>query len=159
VTDDVPRVTRVAAYALCVEDGRLLLCRLAPGYTSDYDGWWTLPGGGLDFGEDPEAAAIRELAEETGLDGRVESVAAVYSWSRHLSGVVDAALPEVDYHAIQIVYRTRVVGGGLRDETDGSTDRAAWFTAAEASRLPLVDLARSGLELAFAESSEPILGR
>jgi 8-oxo-dGTP diphosphatase len=159
MADGVPRVTRVAAYALCVEDARLLMCRIAPGYTSGQDGWWTLPGGGLDFGEEPEVGALRELTEETGLEGRIEGVAGVYSWSRHLSGVVDAEVPEVDFHAIQIVYRAHIVGGELRDETDGSTDAAGWFSREEAEALPLVDLARTGIELAFAEASQPILGR
>src|ERR1700675_729791 len=60
------RVTRVAAYALCVEDDRLLMCRLAPGEWT-LVGHWTLPGGGLAFGESPPDAALRELDEETGL--------------------------------------------------------------------------------------------
>ena len=33
-------------------------------------GTWCSPGGHLDFGEDPETCAIREAAEETGLDVR-----------------------------------------------------------------------------------------
>lgn len=30
-------------------------------------GWWQMPQGGIDVGEDPRAAALRELAEETGI--------------------------------------------------------------------------------------------
>ena len=44
---------------------RILLVRVAPGYMRDV-GQWTLPGGGLNFGEDPADGALRELTEETG---------------------------------------------------------------------------------------------
>jgi hypothetical protein len=50
--DGIVRLVRVAAYAVCREGERLLCCRLAPGEPSP--GSWTLPGGGIDFGERPE---------------------------------------------------------------------------------------------------------
>jgi ADP-ribose pyrophosphatase YjhB (NUDIX family) len=139
------RVTRVAAYALCVDNGRILLCRIAPGYWSGV-GEWTLPGGGLDFGESPRDGAIRELAEETGLAGEIIGLADVLSWSGrwlHPRDGVDEA-----YHGLQVVYRARIVGGELRNEVDGSTDRAEWFALEDAEALELVDLARQGLLLA-----------
>jgi 8-oxo-dGTP diphosphatase len=142
------RVTRVAAYALCVEHRRILLCRIAPGYWSGV-GEWTLPGGGLDFGESPLDGAIRELAEVTGLAGEIVDLADVLSWTgrwTHPRDGIDEA-----YHGLQIVYRVRVLGGQLRAEVDGSTDQAAWFTGDEADRLPLVELARHGVRLAFAD--------
>lgn len=140
------QVTRVAAYALCTDDERLLLCRIAPGPWTAV-GRWTLPGGGLDFGERPADGALRELTEETGLAGEIEGLAGVFSWSgrwRHPTDGVDEA-----FHAIQIVYRVRVTGGELRDEPDGSTDRAAWFSLDELRDLPLVQLAWDGVRLAF----------
>jgi 8-oxo-dGTP diphosphatase len=140
------RVTRVAAYALCVEDNRLLLCRLVPGEWTSV-GSWTLPGGGLDFGESPAEATLRELHEETGLSGEIIGLADVLSWSMrwiHPSDGVDEA-----YHAIQIVYRVRITGGELRDELNGSTDAARWFSRDDLSGLPLVDLAREAARLAF----------
>jgi len=139
------RVTRIAAYALCVEDGRILLCRIAPGYWSGV-GEWTLPGGGLDFGESPRDGAIRELAEETGLAGEIIGLADVLSWSGrwiHPRDGVDEA-----YHGLQVVYRVRILAGELRNEQDGSTDRAEWVALDEADSLPLVDLARAGVRLA-----------
>ena len=52
----------------------------------------------------------------------------------------------VRMHAVQIVYRVRVVGGELRDEIDGSTDTCAWFTVADARGLRLGQLARRVIE-------------
>ncbi len=140
------RVIRVAAYALCVEDDRILLCRIAPGYWSGV-GSWTLPGGGLEFGEPPRDGALRELTEETGLDGEIEGLAEVLDWSGQWSHPLDGV--DEAFHSIQIVYRVRITGGELRNEPDGSTDLASWFTRAEAEALPLVELAEAGLRLAF----------
>jgi ADP-ribose pyrophosphatase YjhB (NUDIX family) len=140
------QVTRVAAYALCVEDERILLCRLAPSWWGDA-GHWTLPGGGLAFGESPEAGAIRELEEETGLSGTIRELVDIRDWSGrwiHPRDGVDEA-----FHALQVVYRVDITGGELRDEVDGSTDMARWFTREEATALPLVDLGATGVRLAF----------
>ena len=141
------QVTRVAAYAVCLdEDGRILLTRLT--YPELKAGYWTLPGGGIDFGEAPAEAVLRELTEETGLTGAVLSLAAVDSWVRR--GPL-AGAPGDDFQAIQILYRVRVTGGVLRDEVDGSTDAAAWFTRDEVANLPVVELVESGLRVLAAE--------
>jgi 8-oxo-dGTP diphosphatase len=135
------QITRIAAYALCQDPaGRILLTRLSPGEVKP--GQWTLPGGGIDFGEAPAAAVLRELTEETGLIGEVLSLAEVESWVRRGAA---AAYPADDFQAIQIIYRVRVTGGTLRDEVDGSTDAAAWFTRDEVRELPIVGLVEAGL--------------
>lgn len=139
-------MTRVSAYALCLDAGRVLLCRIAPGPWTAV-GQWTLPGGGLDFGEDPRAGALRELREETGLEGEIEALADVLSWSQRWRHPVDGV--DEDFHAVQIVYRVRITGGELRNEVGGSTDEARWFTPDDAARATLVPLAEHGVELAF----------
>ncbi len=59
-----PRQKRNRATALVFNDGRLLLVRERGARH------WSLPGGGMKRGEDPVAAAVRELDEETRLTVR-----------------------------------------------------------------------------------------
>src|SRR4051812_34234682 len=104
---------RVAAYAVVRDEaGRILLCHIAP--SIGVGDLWTLPGGGLEFGEAPAAGVLRELTEETGYDGVVET----------LVDVTDRLFQHVDgadrMHAIRILYRVRLTGGERRDEVDGS---------------------------------------
>ena len=56
----------VAAAALVDRDGRVLLQRRPPGKAMA--GLWEFPGGKLEPGETPEAALIRELGEEIGIE-------------------------------------------------------------------------------------------
>ena len=130
--------TRVAAYALCRDGtGRVLLCHIAASVGAG--DLWTLPGGGLDFGEAPSAAVVRELAEETGYRGQVERLLDVDDRLFH------AMHGAGRMHAIRIVYRVRVTGGTLRDEPDGSTDTCRWFDPAATDAFRLGELARHAL--------------
>lgn len=59
------QITRVAAYGLVTRNQHILLCRISQ-QVSAHAGAWTLPGGGIEFGEDPQDAMVREVYEETG---------------------------------------------------------------------------------------------
>ncbi len=124
----LPRRQRVGAYAVMLRehDGRieLLLSRLSSRVSRTE--LWTLPGGGIDHGEDPRAAVIREIHEETGLDATVGESARVYS--AHLPRASRDGLL-VDAHAIRIVYDGWVAPDAPTPrvlEVDGSTSEAAW---------------------------------
>ncbi len=87
---------------------------------------WTLPGGGLDHGEDPRDAVVREVREETGLDAAIGETARVYS--AHLPGVWRDGR-RVDAHALRIVYEGWVPVDAPPPhvvEVGGSTMAAAW---------------------------------
>jgi 8-oxo-dGTP diphosphatase len=143
-----PGRTRVGGYALCVDDERILLARLS---AIEVDvGAWTLPGGGVEFGEHPNVAVIRELAEETGFIGEIDEIAGVFSHVYRRSRAAEGA----DLHFLGVLYHVRIVGGGLRDEVDGSTDSARWFRRAELGDVRLVEIAQFGVDLAFAGLAE-----
>ena len=137
--------TRVAAYGLLLQNNKLLLCRLSQTVGIN-PGCWTLPGGGIDFGEDPEAAVVREFIEETGLSVKVEELLSVDS-------LYDSMPGWSPMHSIRIIYRVSYVSGELQFENEGSTDLCAWHTQNETGELPLVDLARHGIALTFASTS------
>lgn len=142
----LPRRQRVAAYAVIVRDGAILLSRLAPRVTKEE--LWTLPGGGLDHGEDPRDAVVREVYEETGLRAEVGETAHLYS--AHLPGVWRDGR-RVDAHALRIVYAGRVPIDSPEPhvvEIDGSTVEAAWQPLADvrSGRVPVVPMVTEALD-------------
>lgn len=122
------RRQRVAAYVLCLRDDAVLLSRLAPG--TPRPGLWSLPGGGLDHGEDPRTGARREAHEETGLDVVVGEVLDV--GSTHFTGRAPGG-PTEDYHGISIVFRGACDDGREPRvvEVGGTSDAAAWVPLAD----------------------------
>ena len=135
------RTTRVAAYGLLKRDEKMLLCRLSQKVGMN-PGRWTLPGGGLDFGEDPEDAVVREFKEETGLVVKVDRLVAVNSLCDSMPGWSPM-------HSIRIIYSVQYLSGDLQYETDGSTDLCAWHSLDQTQEIPLVELAIEGIKHAF----------
>lgn len=138
---------RVAAYVLCRDDaGRILLTRFMLAGHPD-SGKWTMPGGGMEWGESPPETAQRELEEETGLHAEIGRVAGVFSrWY-----VPTEAASGKAGHMIGIVYEGIDARGALRTEFpnygDNTTDAAGWFTLEEARAVPHVELVTYCLDL------------
>lgn len=134
--------TRMATYGWIERDGLVLLSKIGPGYSGA--GRWTLPGGGIDWGEHPEHSLHREVYEETGLRGRITDFLGIdsitFEPSEH-NGYTSL-------HAIRFIFRVTARGTPLVTETDGSTIDAAWLPLDNVDDLPIVDLVRSARKMA-----------
>ncbi|MEU9116162.1 NUDIX domain-containing protein [Streptomyces sp. NPDC048483] len=134
---------RLAAYAVCIEDGRVLLaCHVPPqGETN-----WTLPGGRVEHAEDPFDAVIREVAEETGCDAVVERLLGVDS---RIIPAAERTVPGGPEHQnVGIFYRVRITGGQLRPEPNGEIAESIWTPLPDVARLRRSSLVDIGLTLA-----------
>jgi 8-oxo-dGTP diphosphatase len=139
------RKQRLAAYALATRGGphgeEVLLARNSR--RGPHPGAWNLPGGGLEHGEDPRDAVIREVHEETGLTatpGRVLDVA-----SSHFEGTAPDGRHE-DFHSVAVVYEVTATGDEPRVvEQDGTTDHAAWVPVADLDTQDVRPVVRAAL--------------
>ena len=108
---------RPSAYAIVIRDGKLLLALER--------GKYTLPGGGIDLGEMPEDAVVREVKEETGIDVRNPELLASRSelFAHHEE--------DKDYYnqTILLYYRCDFAGGELSTEWLPEADRPFHGTA------------------------------
>lgn len=102
---------RVAVLAFIVRADTVLLIQRAgdPG-----KGKWACPAGFVDAGEDPEEAVLREVHEETGLEGEITKLLDVFP--KRDNGLAD----------IVICYRVGVIGGALQPDDDAADAR--WVT-------------------------------
>ena len=140
---DLRRQQRVAAYAVILRDDRILLSRIAPHLAPTER--WTLPGGGIDFGEHPRDAVVREVYEETGLRAEVGE----HAWID--SALIPRGGLDGERHAVRIVYDGWVGADAPEPrvvETDGSTVDARWHLLDDvlSGRVPVVQLVSDALE-------------
>jgi len=135
----IQHVTRLAAYGLVEREGLVLLARA--GVRSDLPGTWWLPGGGVEHGEHPEQAVVRELQEETGLAVRVAGEPAI------LSDLLDIRARGILMHSVRLCYPLVVEAGELRAEVDGTTDDVAWVSRERVASLSTLPFVRRALGL------------
>ena len=106
-----------AVGVICLRGAEVLLIRRA---NPPLQGHWSLPGGRIQPGVAVRDAALRELAEETGVQADLLGVA----------DVVDAVFPEQDRHYVLIDFAARWKAGEPRPGDDAS--EAGFFTLEQA---------------------------
>jgi 8-oxo-dGTP diphosphatase len=116
------RIVLVSAVALVDADGRVLLAQRPVG--KPMAGLWEFPGGKVDPGETPEAALIRELAEELGIDVTA-SCLAPFTFASH-------SYP--DFHLLMPLYVCRK-WSGIPAAREGQ--RFAWVRPARLGDYPM----------------------
>jgi 8-oxo-dGTP diphosphatase len=127
----------VAAVALIDTDGRVLLAQRPQG--KSMAGLWEFPGGKIEPGETPEAALIRELHEELGID----------TWASCLAPLTFASHSYEDFHLLMPVFACRK-WDGIVSPKEGQ--KLAWVHAMDlksypmpAADIPLISVLRDWL--------------
>jgi 8-oxo-dGTP diphosphatase len=117
-----PKLLLVVAVALIDVDGRVLLAQRPEG--KPLAGLWEFPGGKVHPGETPEAALIRELREELGIDVAA-SCLAPFTFASH---------QYPDFHLLMPLYVCRVWKGTV---TGREGQRLAWVRPAKLADYPM----------------------
>jgi 8-oxo-dGTP diphosphatase len=112
----------VSAVALIDRDGRVLLAQRPAG--KSMAGLWEFPGGKVEPGETPEAALIRELHEELGID----------TWSSCLAPLTFASHSYPDFHLLMPVFACRKWQGNLHPKEG---QKLAWVRAGDLRSYPM----------------------
>ena len=114
---DWPRIPYVGVGCIVEHEGRILLVR-------EHRGRWSTPGGHLDFGESPAAAAAREALEETGV---------VVANVRFVA-ITNDVLTDVDKHYVTVWMRGDAAGTELTIHDSEEIAEAGWFRTEEIPR-------------------------
>ena len=116
------KVVLVAAVALIDVDGRVLLAQRPKG--KSMAGLWEFPGGKVEAGETPEAALIRELGEELGIQTH-QSCLAPLTFASHAYD---------DFHLLMPLFACRRWQGIV---TPREGQELAWVRARDLSQYPM----------------------
>lgn len=115
---------RLAAYAITLSPLGILGTQFSD--KTAVPGLWGLPGGGIDLGENPAEAVVRELQEESGQSLEISHLLDVQT--DHWIGRSPAGFVE-DFHAVRIIFAGRCPDPSepIVNDVGGTTSAAAWI--------------------------------
>ncbi|XXK31346.1 (deoxy)nucleoside triphosphate pyrophosphohydrolase [Rhodobacteraceae bacterium nBUS_24] len=112
----------VSAVALIDRDGRVLLAQRPEG--KSMAGLWEFPGGKVEEGETPEAALVRELHEELGIE----------TWDSCLAPLTFASHKYEDFHLLMPLFACRKWSGIVQPK---ESQALKWVAARDISKYPM----------------------
>lgn len=127
------RMTRVGVYGMIIEQDRLLLTEKPGGC---YVGMLDLPGGGIEFGEMPEEALIRELREEIGLEPKSWQLVGNYGHNQRVES------ENLDFHQLCQIYMIKEYVWLKDVETEEVFD---WYDLKDVLSLNLTPITRKAV--------------
>jgi 8-oxo-dGTP diphosphatase len=116
------KITRVAADAVIIKNGKVLLVKRK---WPPYKDFWCVPGGKMEYGERFEQTCIREVFEETGLHVKIKELIWVYSDPKR----------DPRSHWVSTAFLCSVTGGKLKLTRE--TKDIRWFSPAEVRKMKL----------------------
>lgn len=121
---------------IVVTDGShvLLMADTDPGIPGSR--WWVTPGGGIDAGETPRRAAVRELAEETGLQVSPEQLLGPVAVRDVVHGYSDQVLHQHESFFVLVTPRFEVDTAGQTEGEQLTMAGHAWHPLEELAHLP-----------------------
>ncbi|MEO6120129.1 MAG: NUDIX hydrolase [Terriglobales bacterium] len=137
---DYPERPVVGVGAVILDARKVLLIRRG---SEPLKGQWSLPGGGLETGEQLVDGLRREVREETGLEIDVLGLAGVYD------RIMPDAAGNTQFHYVLVDYVCRVAGGTLRAGGDAAEVR--WVHEAELDALEITALTLPVIKEVFAK--------
>lgn len=131
---------RLAAYSLVISDRGLLATEFSD--RTAVPGLWSLPGGGIDEGENPSQAVQREVYEETGQHVEVRQF--IDLQTDHWIGLSPSGVLE-DFHAVRLIYAATChwPTDPIVHDAGGTTADSAWISPERWREIPWATGARA----------------
>ena len=137
-----PDAPRVAVGAVVIDGGKVLLVLRGKAPAKDM---WAIPGGSVDLGETLQAAAEREVLEETGLEIRAGEI--IYAFEK----IEQDQAGQVRFHYVILDLLAEALDPASPLEPADDVSDAGWFSLADLDHLnlPVSDTTRTLLERAM----------